>query len=132
MITTWLKYTLLSTVAFLAPVKAMMVLVFALVFIDLVTGVWAAKKRGERITSAKLRRTLTKLFIFEIALLFGFLLQSLLGNIIPIANLVAGIIGLAEAKSFFENASQISGTDFSDILLKLGSKNDDGTPRKEK
>lgn len=117
--------TATSILAFFAPVHALICVVFALILLDLVTGIWAAMRRGEKIKSAGIRRTVSKLFVYELAIVIGFLLQYMLKDFIPVANLVAGVIALVESKSLFENLGTIYGEDiFRSILTRLGSAND--------
>ncbi|HEY8367583.1 MAG TPA: phage holin family protein, partial [Bacteroidia bacterium] len=113
--------------AALAPIHAVMISVGILIFADLATGMWAAKKRGENITSAAMRRTVSKLFIYQLAVITGFLLEThLLAQLLPVTKLVAGVIGLVEFKSILENANEILGQNiFTNLLSKLGSDNDD-------
>jgi len=112
--------------AILAPIKAMMLTVGVLIFTDLGTGIWAARKRQEPIKSAALRRTLSKIVIYQMAIITGFLIEHyLLQDSIPITKVVAGFIGLVEFKSILENSNVILGTDVFKLLIqKLGSKND--------
>jgi hypothetical protein len=116
----------IAVMAALAPIKPVMITVGILILSDLITGIWAAKKRGETITSAALGRTVSKMVVYQTAVVTGFLLQKyLLADAIPIVNIVGGIIGMVEFKSFIENANTIiEGDIFKDILKKLGSKND--------
>jgi hypothetical protein len=116
---------LLVIVAALAPVHAVLISVGVLVAADLVTGVWAAIKRGEEIKSSKLRNSVSKLFIYQIALISGFLMQQyLLDDMIPIVKIMGGLVGLVEFKSILENANSITGTDlFKLVIQKLGSSN---------
>ncbi len=122
----WLIATLLSGLAIFAPIQASVFAVGALIFADLIIGVLAARKRGESITSAGLRRTITKMFAYESALILGFVVEKYLAaDVIPIAKLVAGMIGVTELKSVFENLDVISGNSiFKSLIQKLGSKND--------
>jgi hypothetical protein len=116
----------IAVMAALAPIKPVMITVGILILSDLITGIWAAKKRGETITSAALGRTVSKMVVYQTAVVTGFLLQKyLLADAIPIVNIVGGIIGMVEFKSFIENANTIiEGDIFKEILKKLGSKND--------
>jgi len=110
----------------IAPVQAVMLTVGVLVIIDVVTGVWAAFKRSELIKSAILRRTVSKMIIYQIAIISGFLIQQyVLQNEVPITKVVAGFISLVELKSILENSNTILGRDiFKTLIKKLGSKND--------
>jgi len=123
---TWSYNMLLSVLAVFAPIKALIFSVGFLIFADCVTGVWAAKKRKEKISSAALRRTVSKMVIYQVALLSGFLVEHyMIENLIPISKLVAGAIGMVELKSVLENSTVITGQDlFKTLIKKLGSQND--------
>lgn len=112
--------------AILAPIKAVMITVGVLIFVDLISGTWAAKKRNEPITSAAFRRTLSKMLIYQVAVISGFLVEHyILQGDIPVSKIIAGFIGLVELKSVLENGNTILGTDvFKALIAKLGSKND--------
>lgn len=116
----------ISLLAVLAPVKTVMITVGVLIMIDLVMGIWAAKKRGESISSAALRRTVSKFLVYQLAVLSAFLVQHyLIADAIPMVNLVAGVIGMVEIKSILENSNGVLGYDlFKQLLSKLGSTND--------
>ena len=96
-----------------------------LVFItlDLVLGVMAARKRGEKITSLGFRRTIVKLSIYEVAIMLGFLCETYMtGDLVPISKIIAGFIGITEMKSLMENLNEVSGTDLlKDIISRLAS-----------
>lgn len=122
----WLTHLAIATLAALSPIKPVMVTTLVLIFADLIFGIWAAKKRGEAITSAGLRRTVTKLLVYQICIIAAFLVQTYMtGDIIPLVKLVAGMIGLVEIKSILEGSKDILGMDlFQEIIKKLGSTND--------
>jgi hypothetical protein len=65
--------------------------------------------------------------VYQTAVVTGFLLQRyLLADAMPVVNIVGGIIGMVEFKSFIENANYIVGGDImKEVLKKLGSRNDD-------
>lgn len=119
------KTILLSTLAVFAPIKAALATVLVLIVADLALGIWAAKKRGELITSAGLRRTVVKLVVYEVAVLLSFLAQQYLtGELVPVMQLTTAYIGLVEVKSVVENLNEISGTSLLKSLLdKLNSLN---------
>lgn len=122
----WIYYTLLSLLSVFAPIKPLILTVGFLIFADCITGIWAAKKRGETIRSAALRRTVSKMIIYQIALLTGFCVEIyMIESLLPISKLVAGAIGMVEFKSILENSTVITGQDlFKSLIQKLGSKND--------
>jgi FtsH-binding integral membrane protein len=96
-------------VAIFAPEKAAICTALVLILIDLVTGVWAAKKRGEAITSNGLKTTIYKIVFYELAICLGFLAQTYLtGTVLPVCNLITSVIGLTEMTSILENLQTIN------------------------
>ncbi len=122
----YLAPSLISAVSVFAPIKGVIITVGIVIVVDLVTGVLAAKKRNEKITSAGLRRSLSKALIYQTAILTGFLMEKyLLGDIIPITKLLAGAIGSVEMLSVVENLNTLSDNNvFKKVVDLLGSIND--------
>jgi hypothetical protein len=122
----YLKSLLIAILAVFAPIQAVIIVTGVLVIADLITGLFAAKKRGEKITSAGLRRTVTKTTVYLSAVCLGFLVEKyMIDSILPISKLISGIIGVVELKSLMENLNTIYGSDlFKSIIEKLGSIND--------
>jgi sugar phosphate permease len=118
--------TMLVALAVLAPIKPLLLACGVLIFADMVTGMMAARKRGEKISSASMRRTISKLVIYHLAIISGFVLEVyMLENLLPVSKIVGGVIGLVEFKSVLENASTVAGRDLVQLVKeKLGSKND--------
>lgn len=99
-----------SLLAVFAPVKAALVTILVLVAIDLITGIWVSVKNKQQITSAGLKRTIIKLFVYEAAMCLAFLVhQYLTGDTFPADKIVAAMVGLTELKSCVENLQLISG-----------------------
>ncbi len=101
----------------LAPIHSVLIAVGVLIVLDMITGLLAARKRGEKITSANLKKTVTKAFLYQSSVVVAFLMEQLLLDGIPVVKVVAGIIALTEGKSFFENVHAITGTNFWDEAL---------------
>lgn len=124
----WIIALAAGAVAILAPVQSVMVAAGFLIFVDTFTGVWRAKKRGEKISSGKLGAMLSKLFLYQVLIVTALVMQSYLVPVVPVVSLVASAIAAREGLSIFENISSITGTDFVRLLVdKLrppGSKND--------
>lgn len=122
----FLTYLAASVIAVLAPAKALLISVGFLILADLITGIWAALKRGERIKSAVMRRTISKMVIYQLAVISGFLVETyMLEELLPVSKIVASVIGLVELKSILENCNYILGYDlFKTVIAKLGSDND--------
>ncbi len=122
----YLEALLVSILAVFTPIKTMVTTVSVLVVADLILGVLAARKRGEKITSAGLRRSVTKGLIYQAAIMLAFLVETyLLDKSIPASRIVAGLIGCVELKSVLESMDTLNGTPIFQVLIsKLGSKND--------
>lgn len=121
----WLKVAAIAIVGVLAPVKTMVVTSATLVIMDMFTGILASYKLKQPITSAGIRRTVSKLIIYTVAILIAFLAQTyLLENEIPACNWITGMIGLTELMSCLENLNTISGTNLlQSVIDRLGSQN---------
>ena len=118
-------YLLISIAAVFAPINSIIITVGILIFSDFILGIYAAIKRGEEITSAGLRRTVSKMFVYQMVVLTSFLGETyLLSGVLPVVKLVAGVIGVTEIKSILENSADITGLNFKSVIKKLGSKND--------
>jgi phage-related holin len=120
-----LTLLLASVFAVFAPVKAVLLTTLVLVAADLVTGIIAAKKQKTPITSSGIGRTVSKLFIYEVAVLLGFLAETYMtGAAIPLSKIISAFIALTETTSIIENLNAITGTNlFSSLLTSIGSQN---------
>lgn len=116
---------LLSVVAVFAPIQSVLFAAFAMIMVDLATGVLAARKRGEKLTSAGLQRTLVKLFVYEGALLLGYVSQHyLMLDAVNVVSIIGSYISLTELVSCYENIDAVAGGSLlKQISDKLKSKN---------
>lgn len=116
----------LTIIAALTPIHAIMITVGVLIFTDLFLGIYAAHKRNEPIKSSAMRRTISKILVYQTVIITGFLCETyLLKGFIPISQIAAAAIGLVEMTSILENANSINGESiFKKLIEKLGSDND--------
>lgn len=112
----------------LAPVKAAMLAVTFLVAVDFLTGVWAARKRAERIQSAKMARTVSKTVIYQLAIICALVTEKYLLDIVPVVKTMLGFIAAVELLSAYENMSVISGIPLKDALMRLLNKKEPDKP----
>ena len=126
----WTVNVTLSVLALFAPAQDLFLATGILIVADLITGIMAAHKLKQPITSAGLRRTISKMLIYNIAVGAAFLVQKyLMADLVPVSNVVSSAIGLTELKSIIENIDKIRGGSlFKEILSKLGSSNDTPQP----
>lgn len=112
----WLKLVL-AVGAVLAPIEATMFAVGFLLCSDFITGIMSSLKAKQKITSAKMSRTLIKMFLYQLAVLTAFIGQHyLLKDAVPIVNVVAALIASTELLSCYENISYLTGIGFKDKL----------------
>lgn len=116
-----LEIASLAIIAVFAPIQAVVCTVAVLVLCDLLTGVLASYRRGESITSTGFKRSVGKIFLYEVGLLMAFLVQTYLtGDILPATKLVSSLIGLTELKSILENLDSVSGGSlYSSIIQRI-------------
>jgi len=116
---------LMVIAALMSPIKPLLIACGFLILADMVTGMISANKRKEKINSADMRRSITKMVVYQFAIISGFVLEKyMLDDLLPVSKLVAGVIGMVEFKSILENASVIAGQDILKMVMdKLGSKN---------
>lgn len=96
---------------FLMPIGDFIILISILLIADFITGVMAAKKRGEKITSKGWRRTAVKIWIYAMAIvLTQYLKVTFIKDWdINLARSVALFIVTIEAKSIDENFEELTG-----------------------
>jgi phage-related holin len=109
---------LISAALVLAPIKATLAVTLLLTLADLITGVLAARKRGEAITSAGFKKTVVKILVYECVVILGFLVERfLVGDILPIVKIAGGMVGLTELKSVLENLEDLTGMPLLQALI---------------
>lgn len=113
------------------PLHPALISVMVLPLVDLVLGLLGAKKAGLPITSAGLKRTVAKVFMYELATILAFITESyLLGSLVPVVKMITGLIGMTELKSCLEHLDELGGQPlFASILTKLAppsQKDDNG------
>ncbi len=104
---------LIAITAILTPAVPIIIFTGVLIFSDTATGIWAAVKRKEKITSRALGRTATKIVLYSavILLTFGFEVFFPALQYVHMGQIASGYICLVELKSIYENVSSITGLD---------------------
>lgn len=124
-----LENALAAVVAILTPVKMTLLVTLVLVLVDLLTGLVAARKQGNDVTSSGLKRTVVKLLAYELLIVLSYLVDHYLSlGSIQVLNLVAGIIGITELKSNAENLNIIVGGGVLSSVLAAISSEDKSPP----
>ena len=103
--------------AFFAPIHKLMGLTTALIAIDFITGLVAALKTKQAITSSRLARSIVKLAVYGVALCTCHIIETYFVAELPIVRMLTALIGLTEATSIFENLNLASGQNLLSLLL---------------
>lgn len=119
--------------AFLAPVAQTILAVLFLIFVDLVTGLWASIKEKQTITSSALSRTIGKILIYSTTIVVAYVVNKylLVGFDFPIESIVSGFIAITESKSILENMNRISNKSLlADLILIFSNEREKRLPPK--
>lgn len=98
---------LISIISFFAPLALMYHTFTFTVLLDMITGMFAAKRRGEKIESKKMRKTILKLLIYILVASAFYMFQIAIIPGFPFINVVFGLIILTELKSITENCDSL-------------------------
>lgn len=95
--------------AIMAPLYDVLGAVLLLIVIDFLTGIGAAIKVKEGISSKKMRNTLNKFLFYSLTLLAAHVVELKITPALPWLNIVSGFVALTELRSVFENFNRIFG-----------------------
>ena len=104
--------------SYFSPAYPMMMAIGFFLVADFITGIMAAKKRGEDISSKKMRPTITKGIGYMIAILVAHVFQQNFLTDIEVLKIVSGLIAFIEVKSLDENFRDITGKSLFKQFLK--------------
>jgi uncharacterized membrane protein len=105
--------------SFFIPIKHFLIFTIFVVFADTVTGIMAARKRGEPITSKGLYRTSQKVVTYFCGIMIFHGASITFGLPSQITYSVSFIIAATELFSISENIKSITGTNIGTIILRF-------------
>jgi uncharacterized membrane protein len=105
--------------SFFLPIKHFLIFTIFVVFADTVTGIMAARKRGEPITSKGLYRTSQKVVVYFVGIMIFHGASITFGLPSQITYSVSFIIAATELFSISENIKSITGTNIGTIILRF-------------
>lgn len=113
--------------AYVAPVQNFLITVAVLVSADVVTGIWAARKRGTGFKSSALKRTVNKMVFYPLAIILSHEMTRTFFSDVPVVEnltyMVSLFICVVEFQSNIENIGTITGIDiWSRIKGYIGAK----------
>lgn len=100
----------------LLPVQNAIIATVLIVFLDLVLGVSASIKEGYRISSRSLRRTVAKVFVYEITIILAWVIEAYMIDY-PLLKAATGLIGIVEGKSCLENLYRLTKVDLLKMII---------------
>ena len=119
---------LMATLAYFEPTKIALLTVLGLCGADMILGMIAAVKRGEKLTSKRARDTVNKLASYGIAILISFVIEKeLLHEDFPAMKIGLVTISLWELWSMDENFQSINGFSLFKPLISVLKKGKDGS-----
>ena len=103
-------------IVFFAPINSILISVGVLVSIDFIFGIMSARKRGEAITSKRMRDTVIKALVYQSAIVVGHMVELHLMDILPLVKVISGFIAMVELKSLSESYFTLTGLRFMDAI----------------
>lgn len=109
------------SMSFFAPIKLLLIGALILVILDWITGVRASKKRGVKMKSVSLYRTIVKFKDYSILIMASHLMTKIFFTDagIDFAKVAAGYIAFVEFKSYCENMKIITGNEIWDKIFEI-------------
>jgi uncharacterized membrane protein len=108
--------------SFFLPIKHFLIFTIFVVIADTITGIKAAKKEGQKITSKGLYRTSEKILVYFTSIMIFHGAQLTFNIPLPIVYLASSIIAGTELFSVAENVKRITGVNLATIILKFFKK----------
>jgi uncharacterized membrane protein len=105
--------------SFFIPIKGFLLFTVAVVFADTITGIKAAKKEGQKISSKGLYRTTEKIVVYFVAILIFEGAKNTFSIPVPITYMVAMMISATELFSVAENIKRITGVNISILITRF-------------
>lgn len=100
------------------PAGQFVLLVGFFIAADTITGVVAANKRGERLTSKRGSDVIRKFLVYGVGVIVAHVIQQEFIADFPCMKIIAGLVAFNEVKSIDENIKDISGYSFFDYFIK--------------
>ncbi len=121
------KTWILACMSIFLPIKELMLTIGFLVGADMVVGIWKALKTGQQIRSRRMSDTITKMLLYQLAIVSGFLIEKyIITDMLPIAKLIGSVIAIIEFKSIVESIESVTGQNlWTKIKEVIGRKSDD-------
>jgi len=105
--------------SFFLPIKHFLIFTIFVVFADTITGIMAARKRGEPITSKGLYRTSQKVVVYFVGIMIFEGAKNTFSLPLNITYMVAFTIATTELYSISENIKSMTGVNIGTLILRF-------------
>ena len=105
--------------SFFVPIKGFLLFVIAVTFADMVTGIKAARKEGQKINSRGLYRTSEKIAVYFVGIMIFEGAKNTFSLPVPITYMVAFLIATVELTSISENIKRITGVNLTTLITRF-------------
>ena len=105
--------------SFIFPIKHFLLFTVAVVLADTITGIKAARKEGQTITSKGLYRTTEKIVVYFVSIMIFEGAKNTFSIPIPITYMVASMIAGTELFSIAENVKRITGVNLGTVIIRF-------------
>jgi len=105
--------------SFFVPIKGFLLFVIAVTFADMVTGIKAARKEGQKINSRGLYRTSEKIAVYFVGIMIFEGAKNTFSLPVPITYMVAFLIATVELYSISENIKRITGVNLGVLITRF-------------
>jgi phage-related holin len=110
----------LLVIAYFTPIAEMVIVMLIFLLLDTISGIWASLKKGEKLESHKLRKTVYKIIWYTVAVMLSWMMEKTFSlTWSNLASLVCGFICFVELKSIFENVTSITNEPVFMKILKI-------------
>ena len=108
--------------SFIIPIKGFLLFCVAVVFADTITGIKAARKEGQKISSKGMYRTTEKIVVYFTSILIFELAKNTFSIPFPITYMMAMMISATELFSVAENVQRITGVNLNVLITRFFKK----------
>ena len=108
--------------SFFIPIKGFLLFTVAVVFADTITGIKAARKEGQKISSKGMYRTTEKIVVYFTSILIFELAKNTFSIPFPITYMVAMMISATELFSVAENVQRITKVNLNVLITRFFKK----------
>ena len=105
--------------SFFVPIKGFLLFVIAVTFADMITGIKAARKEGQKINSRGLYRTSEKIAVYFVGIMIFEGAKNTFSLPVPITYMVAFLIATVELYSISENIKRITGVNLATLITRF-------------